>query len=72
MTRNVGTLDRWSRAIGALALLACAALAPLPLLVRAAGIAPLALYLAFTAVSGTCFGYARMGRSSCPAPRGDA
>lgn len=66
MKRNVGSSDRLFRALGALALLTCSVMAPLPLLVRVGMFGALGAYLMFTALAGTCFGYAIMGKSSCP------
>lgn len=66
MSTNVGNLDRLLRILATLPLLTCAALAPLPLAVRLAAFAAPALYLLFTAASGTCLGYLLMGKSTCP------
>ncbi len=66
MKRNVGSLDRWFRGLGALAMLTCAVMAPLPLLVRIGALGVSGGYLLFTALAGTCFGYRLMGRSTCP------
>jgi hypothetical protein len=66
MTRNVGTLDRVFRGLGAVMMIACAFLAPLPATIRMPVFLALAAYLLFTAFSGTCFGYLVMGRSTCP------
>ncbi|WP_437661704.1 YgaP-like transmembrane domain [Sorangium sp. So ce1182] len=70
MKRNLGKMDRLFRGLGALALLACAWAAPLPLAARLAALGAAGVYLLFTALSGTCLGYALMGRSTCPLPRG--
>lgn len=67
MKRNVGTIDRVFRGLGALAMAGCALMAPLPLTVRAPVFGGLSLYLVFTALAGTCLGYRMMGRSTCPA-----
>jgi hypothetical protein len=69
MTRNVGTADRIARTLAALGLFAGAALAPLPLGTRLAVFLPMAVYVAFTALAGTCLGYRLMGRSTCSASR---
>ena len=53
------------RALGAVALGVCAAVAPLPLEVRIGGFGVMAAYLLFTALAGTCFGYRLMGKSTC-------
>jgi hypothetical protein len=66
MKKNLGTLDRAMRLVGALGLASCAFLAPLPLAVRALGFGGMAAYLAFNAIAGTCFGYRMMGMSTCP------
>lgn len=64
--RNVGTLDRALRAIIALACVATAVASPLALPLRIGVFGGLALYLAITALAGTCLGYRLMGRSTCP------
>jgi hypothetical protein len=69
MRRNVGNADRVARALGALGLLTCAVMAPLPLGVRLAAFALPAVYLLLTAAVGTCLGYSLMGKSTCPAAR---
>jgi hypothetical protein len=69
MKQNVGTADRVARVAAALGLFTCAALAPLPLGVRLAAFPPVAVYLLFTAVAGTCLGYSLLGKSTCPARR---
>ncbi len=66
MKKNVGSWDRIGRVIAAAALGVCAIVAPLPLWIRVAGFGVNALYLAFTALSGTCLGYRLMGKSTCP------
>jgi hypothetical protein len=66
MNRNVGKGDRIARVVAALPMLVCSVMAPLPLLARMAAFALPAVYLLFTAVRGTCLGYALMGRSTCP------
>ncbi|MFO0614857.1 MAG: DUF2892 domain-containing protein [Polyangiaceae bacterium] len=66
MTRNVGNWDRIGRGIAALLMITCAVLAPLPLGVRIAALGLPALYMAFTALRGTCVGYRLMGMSTCP------
>lgn len=66
MKRNLGSLDRSFRGIGALALLICSVMAPLPLLIRVATFGVAGCYLLFTALAGTCLGYTLMGKSTCP------
>jgi hypothetical protein len=68
MKRNVGMADRVARGLGALALFTCAVAAPLPLGVRLAAFSLPGVYLLFTALAGSCFGYRLMGKSTC-APR---
>jgi hypothetical protein len=67
MTKNVGTVDRMFRGLGAAVMVACAILAPLPTAVRLPLFGGTALYMLFTVLSGTCLGYRLMGRSTCPA-----
>jgi len=69
MKRNVGNPERGGRALGGLALAACAFMAPLPLAVRVAGFGVLGTYMLFAALAGSCLGYSLMGRSSCPLER---
>ncbi len=66
MTKNVGTMDRVGRGLGAAAMMTCAFLAPLPLAARAAAFGLTGAYLLFTALAGTCLGYRLMGKSTCP------
>jgi len=66
MTRNVGTADRLFRLLGAVGLGVCAVIAPLPVALRVGGFGLAAVYMLFTALAGTCFGYRLMGRSTCP------
>lgn len=67
MKKNVGSLDRAARTIGAIAMLLGALFAPAPLHIAIrAGIAIMGVYLAFTALAGTCLGYKMVGRSTCP------
>lgn len=66
MKRNVGSFDRLLRALGAMALLTCSALAPLPLLIRIATFGVMGCYMLFTALAGSCFGYRLMGKTTCP------
>jgi hypothetical protein len=65
MTKNVGSLDRGLRVLGALLVLAAAIWAPLPLVVRVLLVGQSA-YFAWSALAGTCLGYRMMGLSTCP------
>jgi hypothetical protein len=65
MEKNLGRSDRAVRGLAVVGLLACSIFSPLPLLVRVPAFGVLAAYLLFTALSGTCLGYARLGKSSC-------
>jgi len=67
MKRNVGSWDRVLRGMMALGLAVGAGLAPLPAAVRIPVFSMVAIYMGFTALRGTCFGYLLMGRSTCPA-----
>lgn len=67
MTRNVGTVDRALRALGALSMGVLAFVLPLPVAVRVPVFAALGAYMLWTSLSGTCLGYRLMGRSTCPA-----
>ncbi len=66
MTKNVGSWDRIARAVAASLMTTCAVMAPLPLLARLGLFALPAIYMAFTALLGSCVGYRLMGRSTCP------
>jgi hypothetical protein len=66
MKRNVGNWDRIFRGLGALGMLTCSVMAPLPLAVRVGAFGASGVYLLFTALAGTCLGYRLMGRSTCP------
>lgn len=66
MKKNVGSLDRSARALAAVALATCSVLAPLPPAVRVPAFGLMALYMAATALLGSCLGYRLMGRSTCP------
>lgn len=65
MTRNVGTVDRVLRLMGAALAAAGAVAAPLSLGVRLGLFAATAVYLLWTALAGTCVGYRLMGKSTC-------
>ena len=66
MKKNLGRADRILRVAGAGAAACCAALAPYPLGVRLGLFGATAVYLALTALGGTCLGYRLMGKSTCP------
>jgi len=66
MQKNVGSMDRVARSLGALALIVCAFLAPVPLWAQLA-LGTSGLYVLSTALFGTCLGYRLMGMSTCPA-----
>ena len=68
MTKNVGSIERVLRLLGALGFIACAWLAPLPLLVRALVFGGSGVYMLWTALAGHCLGYRLMGRSTCRVP----
>ena len=67
MQKNLGRGDRGARLIAVAALSTCAVFSPLPLFVRVAAFGGMAAYLLFTALFGTCLGYALLGKSTCPA-----
>ena len=66
MKRNVGNAERALRGIAAVAMAACAVMAPLPLAVRLGAFGGLGGYLLISALAGTCLGYKLMGVSTCP------
>jgi hypothetical protein len=66
MTKNVGSVDRIARAVVATGLGFAAIFAPLPFWARALGLGLNAVYLGYTALSGTCLGYRLLGKSTCP------
>jgi len=66
MVKNLGKGDRAARALAVIGLMTCSIFAPLPLMVRVSGFGLMAVYLLYTALSGTCLGYALIGRSTCP------
>lgn len=66
MKRNVGSWDRWIRAGAGVAMLVCSVMAPFSLTIRALALGAPGVYMLFTALAGTCFGYRLMGRSTCP------
>jgi hypothetical protein len=69
MTKNLGNLDRIARVIVVVALGCCAVLAPFSLVVRLVAFALPALYVAGSALTGTCLGYSLLGLSTCPMQR---
>lgn len=73
MKRNVGTWDRVLRVLTGMALLAGVFMTPVPVPVRVLVFGGMGVYLVITAVSGICFGYSIMGKSTCPVhPKGGA
>lgn len=68
MTKNLARWDRAARAVVALVLLVGAAMAPVPVAVRVM-LALTAVYVAGTALAGTCLGYRLLGKSTCPVER---
>lgn len=66
MVKNLGKGDRAARALAVVGLMVGSIFAPLPLLVRVSGFGLMAVYLLYTALSGTCLGYALLGKSTCP------
>jgi len=66
MKLNIGTPDRIVRALVGLAMLSCSVMAPLPLVIRVGVLGLIGGYVLFTALAGTCFGYALLGKSTCP------
>jgi Protein of unknown function (DUF2892) len=67
MEKNLGKGDRAARGLAVVGLLTCSIFSPLPLLVRVPAFGVLAVYLLYTVLSGTCLGYALLGKSTCPA-----
>ena len=68
MQRNLGNLDRALRSNAVVALVTCSVVAPLPLLVRVPVFGLMAAYLLYTALAGSCLGYALIGKSTCSVP----
>ena len=66
MIRNLASWDRLLRVLAAVAFGVAAVLAPVAPWTRLAAFGGTAVYLAFTALSGTCLGYRLMGASTCP------
>ena len=69
MQKNLAGWDRAARGVTAVLMATCAVMAPLPIAVRVAALALPAVYMAFTALRGTCLGYRMMGVSTCPVPK---
>lgn len=69
MLKNLGTVDRAVRLVGASVAGLLAAVGPLSGGVRLGLFAVLGAYLLFTALSGTCLGYRLMGMSTCSSGR---
>lgn len=67
MKKNIGNGERVIRGLASVGLLSCSVLSPLPLPVRLVVFGATGLYMLFAALSGTCAGYAMLGKSSCPA-----
>jgi len=69
MKKNVGSIDRAARALGAMGAVVGAFVAPVEMAVRV-GLGATGVYLLFTALAGTCLGYRLIGRSTCPVESG--
>ena len=65
MKRNVGSLDRVARGLGAIGMFVAALMAPWELWLRI-GLGATGAYVLLTAFAGTCVGYRLMGLSTCP------
>lgn len=69
MKQNVGSWDRVLRGLGALAMIGSAVVIPMQDPIRwALGLT--GVYVAMTALVGSCLGYRLIGRSTCPLERG--
>ena len=66
MKKNLGSMDRVARGLGALGLVVGAFVAPVEALLRV-GLGATGAYVMFTALAGRCLGYRLMGLSTCPA-----
>lgn len=66
MLKNLGKADRTLRVVLASVAACCAVLAPYSLGWKLGLLAPSAVYLLLTALTGTCLGYRLMGKSTCP------
>lgn len=65
MKKNVSAADRGFRALAGAGALLCSVVAPLPPTVRLPAFGIMGVYLLYSALSGTCFGYALLGKSTC-------
>jgi hypothetical protein len=65
MRKNLAGWDRGLRSFAAAVMLVAAFGAPVSAALRSL-LAGGALYLVFSALAGTCFGYRLMGKSTCP------
>ena len=68
MEKNLGRSDRFVRALAIVGLSVCSIVSPLPLQLRVPAFGVLAVYLLYTVLSGTCLGYALLGKSTCRTP----
>jgi hypothetical protein len=69
MTKNLGTVDRALRLMGAVGAALCAAVAPLPLPLRLGVFAGTAIALLVSALAGSCPVYRLLGKSTCSLER---
>ena len=69
MKKNVGSIDRAARALGALGAIVGAFVAPIEMAARV-GLGATGAYMLFTALAGTCLGYRLLGRSTCSVESG--
>lgn len=65
MSKNLGSLDRFLRALAALSLLSCSVLAPFSLTIRLLAFGLPGAYFLFSTMTGTCLAYRMLGRSTC-------
>jgi hypothetical protein len=65
MKKNVGSLDRVARGLGASGMIVAALVAPWELWLRI-GVGATGAYVLLTAFVGTCVGYRLVGLSTCP------
>jgi hypothetical protein len=68
MKKNIGTIDRFIRALAALMMVAGFFLAPLDLSLRLVLLA-MGLYLGSTALASSCPMYPMLGMSTCRVPK---
>jgi hypothetical protein len=66
MNQNLARWDRVGRTVVATSMLVGAFAARIPWTVAVFALALPAVYMAFTALAGTCLGYRLMGYSTCP------